>query len=233
MFYDKLIKICKEKNIKPSPVITELGLSSGNLKRWEKGAGVTLDVAKRFADYFNVPVEYFVSDEETSEEFIKASDEIDSLNIIFNGLKSNADHIASALTGKEISSETLSKISSYLSCSPEYLVSEKIVKETQDISNENISPKELILNILAKMAGTNEYRNMQVRISSIIISNLEKKNIYMDNLIEIGLSKNKIENLYNRSMPIEKKKGLNFSDLIRISEAFNLSYGFMLTGNGD
>ena len=55
----------------------------------------------------------------------------------------------------------------------------------------------------------------------------------MDKLIEINLSEKKISNLYDLSMPAEKKKGLNFSDLVRISEAFNVSYDFMLTGNGE
>ena len=55
----------------------------------------------------------------------------------------------------------------------------------------------------------------------------------MENLLGIRLSAKKIRNLYNLALPAEKKKGLNFSDLVRISEAFNVSYDFMLTGNGD
>ena len=49
----------------------------------------------------------------------------------------------------------------------------------------------------------------------------------------INLSEKKIRDLYDLGMPAEKKKGLNFSDLVRISEAFNVSYDFMLTGNGE
>jgi len=30
MFYDQLIRICKERNVKPTPLIKSLGLSSGN-----------------------------------------------------------------------------------------------------------------------------------------------------------------------------------------------------------
>ncbi len=91
----------------------------------------------------------------------------------------------------------------------------------------------MVLNILEKLAGNAEYKYLQVKISSIIISNLAKKNITVDKLISINLSEKKIRDLYDLGMPAEKKKGLNFSDLVRISEAFNVSYDFMLTGNGE
>ena len=40
MFYDQLMKICKERNVKPTPLVKSLGLSAGNLKRWQEGATV-------------------------------------------------------------------------------------------------------------------------------------------------------------------------------------------------
>lgn len=59
MFYDQLIKICKERNVKPTPLIKSLGLSAGNLKRWQEGATVNSDILMMLSDYFGVPVDYF------------------------------------------------------------------------------------------------------------------------------------------------------------------------------
>lgn len=63
MFYDQLIKICNLRNVKPSPVLKELGLSSGNLKRWESGANVNYDTLQKLSEYFDVPVDYFFEDD--------------------------------------------------------------------------------------------------------------------------------------------------------------------------
>ncbi len=59
MFYDKFVALCEERNEKPSPILKKLGLSSGNLKRWEAGATVTLNTVERIADYFGVSLDHF------------------------------------------------------------------------------------------------------------------------------------------------------------------------------
>ncbi len=232
MFYEQLIKICNAKNIKPSPVLKELGLSSGNLKRWESGASVNYDTLQKLAAYFDVPVDYFFEDGQSSADTLNVIDEGNSFKLIFNMLKSHPDYISSLLTGKTLSAHKLSKISDYLNCSSDYLVKGSIVEQQSD-NNDVISPRDMILNILSKAPGNDEYRYLQVRISTIVISNLAKKNITMDKLLKIKLAEKKIRDLYDLAMPAEKKKGLNFSDLVRISEAFDVSYDFMLTGNGE
>ena len=136
---------------------------------------------------------------------------------------------------RAISSADLNRIAAYMNCSVECLVpADLAVEGADDGKTSSVIPnKDCILNILEKLAGNAAYRYLQVIISSIIISNLAKKNITMDKLIDINLSEKKIRDLYDLAMPAEKKKGLNFSDLMRISEAFNVSYDFMLTGNGE
>lgn len=52
MFYDKFMELCAERNVKPSPILKKLGLSSGNLKRWEAGANVNSDTLKNFQNIF-------------------------------------------------------------------------------------------------------------------------------------------------------------------------------------
>ncbi len=67
MFYDKLCAICKERNMKPTNVLIELGMSQGNLSRWKSGTEPRESVLQKFATYFNVPKSYFFSDDEAED----------------------------------------------------------------------------------------------------------------------------------------------------------------------
>ena len=234
MFYTQFLKICKEHNVKPTPLIKSLGFSTGNLKKWSEGATVNSDILAKLAEYFNVPVDYFFEDDEPADKMV-ITDDGNSIKKVYNVLAAHPDHIASMYSGTTISSAVLNRIAAYMNCSVEYLVPADLAVEGADDGKTSsvIPDKDCILNILEKLAGNAAYRYLQVRISSIIISNLAKKNITMDKLIDINLSEKKIRDLYDLAMPAEKKKGLNFSDLMRISEAFNVSYDFMLTGNGE
>lgn len=232
MFYDQLIRICKERNVKPTPLIKSLGLSSGNLKRWQEGATVNSDILMKFADYFDVPVDYFF------EEYNKGEIEIDdsaesSMTKVYNVLKSHPDHIASMLSGKTPSNADLLRIAEYLNYSVEYFVRDGEFPDNikaEDSLLGSIPPKDLILNIMAKLSSGEAFNFLQVRISKIILSNLARKNIHKEKLESILLSKRKLDNLFDNSLNEDKVTGFNFSDLVRISEAFNLSYSYMLTG---
>lgn len=63
MFYNQLMKLCKERNIKPTPLVKTLGLSTANLRRWQNGATVNSDILAMLSEYFNVPVDYFFEDD--------------------------------------------------------------------------------------------------------------------------------------------------------------------------
>lgn len=236
MFYKQFIKICEINNVKPTPVIKALGYSSGNLKRWQNGSTVNSDILVKLSNYFNVPIDYFFQDYDTFPDSIDILGSDNSFTALSNVIKMHSDHIASLVPGISLSAHNLIRISKYLNCLPEYLV-KKDIDELQDKNsfqgNDIISAKDLILNIFMKLPESEEYQYLQVRISSIIISNLAKKNITMENLIAINLSERKIRSLYDLTIPAERKKGLNYSDLMRISEAFNVSYDFMFTGNGN
>lgn len=242
MFYNQFIKICKARNIKPSPVLKDIGLSSGNLKRWENGASVTYETLNKLSIYFDIPVNYFFSDETvvdstnndiSNETYKDAAANDFSFKKMYNILKSHPDYIISLMSESTISAHDLIRISKYLNCSPSYLFKGKIDETNCSDLKDITPPKELVLNILSKLAASDEYRYLQVRISTIIIGNLEKKNITMDNLIKMGLVEKKIRNLYDLTMPAEKKIGLNYSDLMNISEKFSISYECMFTGIGD
>lgn len=81
MFYDNFCAICKEKGLKVTNVVTELGLSSGNMTNWKKGRTPKTDVLQKIANYFDVSIDELLGnqksladeDEELKEylEFLK------------------------------------------------------------------------------------------------------------------------------------------------------------------
>lgn len=233
MFYDKFIELCEERNEKPSPILKKLGLSSGNLKRWESGANVNSDTLSKLSEYFQMPVDYFL-DETPNTIDIKAEipDDANVFRKIYWIFKSHPDNIASFLNGTSMSAAQLKSIAEYLGCSVDYLL-DKTEFNTEDKAVDiidKIGVKDYLLGVMNKLPSNVGYQVLQVKISYIIMNNLEKINIGQEELISIKLAGKKIERLYNRSVPNASKRGLNFSDLNRIVEAFDLSYDFLFTG---
>lgn len=68
MFYDRFIKLCRAKGVKPTPLIVGMGLSSSNVSQWKKGSTPRPDVLQRIADYFGVSVEHFLTEEAPKEK---------------------------------------------------------------------------------------------------------------------------------------------------------------------
>ena len=60
MFYDRLLELCKDKNKKITPVIRELGLSTGGIARWRNGSAPDGDTLYKIAEYFDVSVDYLL-----------------------------------------------------------------------------------------------------------------------------------------------------------------------------
>ena len=233
MFYDKFMELCAERNVKPSPILKKLGLSSGNLKRWEAGANVNSDTLKKLSEYFQVPVDYFL-DERPGSADIKAEipDDANVFRKIYWIFKSHPDNIASFLNGTSTSEAQLKAVAEYLGCSVDYLL-DKTEFNTEDQAVDiidKIGVKDYLLGVMNKLPSNAGYQVLQVKISYIIMNNLEKVNIGQEELIRIKLASKKIERLYNKSIPNASKRGLNFSDLNRIVEAFDLSYDFLFTG---
>jgi transcriptional regulator with XRE-family HTH domain len=60
MYYDRINELCNRNGIKISPLLTKLGLSTGNISRWRNGAIVNSDIICKIADYFNVSTDYLL-----------------------------------------------------------------------------------------------------------------------------------------------------------------------------
>ena len=63
--WDKFKKLCDEKGLKPNNVAKEIGIASGTITNWKNGKGTPkIDKLKKVADYFNVPLYYFLNENE-------------------------------------------------------------------------------------------------------------------------------------------------------------------------
>lgn len=237
MFYEQLIKICNERNVKPTPLVKSLGLSPGNIKKWQDGAKVNSDTIMKFANYFNVPADYFFIDFDPDAD-IDLDEYINDkpMTKVYNIIGSNPDHIVSMLGGKMPSAADLKRIADYLGYTPEYFLRDESLHErvrdfkAEDTRLGGIPPRDLVINIMNKLSHSPDFNFLQVRISKIIISNLARKNYHKEQLDVTGLSRKKLDKLYDSNLSEDDIIGFNFSDLERISETFNLSYDYLFTG---
>ncbi len=60
MLYQNIVVLCKGKGISISKLEKETGLGNGTVGRWEKSSP-SVENVKKVADYFNVSVDYLIS----------------------------------------------------------------------------------------------------------------------------------------------------------------------------
>lgn len=65
MFKKKFIQLCNLKKVSPSYVCRQVGISSANYSQWTDESVPRKATLMRIADYFDVPVEQLLSDEES------------------------------------------------------------------------------------------------------------------------------------------------------------------------
>ena len=74
---DRLLFLMGERNLKPAQITRELSISGSSFTDWKKGKGSpSLEVIVKFADYFNVSLDYIVRGEEFKNPFADNSLEI-------------------------------------------------------------------------------------------------------------------------------------------------------------
>lgn len=62
---DRLTALMEERNLKPAQITRELGISGSSFTDWKKGKGSpSLEIVVKFADYFNVSLDYIVRGED-------------------------------------------------------------------------------------------------------------------------------------------------------------------------
>lgn len=67
MFYNRLLSLCSENEVRITKVILDLGMGTGNLSSWKSGNIPKADTLARLADYFGVSVDYLLGQDEESE----------------------------------------------------------------------------------------------------------------------------------------------------------------------
>lgn len=64
-FYNKFIKLCNEKGVKPSPMLESIGIQKTAATNWKnRRSNPTQANLQKIADYFGVTVEYLKGEEE-------------------------------------------------------------------------------------------------------------------------------------------------------------------------
>lgn len=232
MFYDKFKALCEQKGVKPTPVIKTLGFSTSNLKRWQNGLLPNAAMLQKLSEYFDVPVDFFFEENADSQYEIFINKDISniSFNSMFRIMQSHPDHIISMIAMFTVGLGVLERISKYMSCDIDCLINTGIKVDENNKAQSVKSTKEIILDILNALPGNKEYKNLQVYISTVIITNLLKLGIGKSKLIEAGLVVKKIEKLYDFEADSSTKTPLNLSDLMILSNKLAINYDTMLTG---
>ncbi len=67
-FYNKFVKLCKEKGLKPSRAGIEAGIPKQTVSNWKAGRKPSDTYIAQLADYFDVPVSYFSEEDRETEK---------------------------------------------------------------------------------------------------------------------------------------------------------------------
>ena len=234
MFYEQFLKICNERGIKPTPVLKQIGLSTGNLKKWESGSTVSADTLEKLAAYFGVPVDYFFQSDDSYID-IGISDNANVFSKVYYIMKSNPEIICSILNGSTLSTADLYRIANYMGCKVAYLnpdIDESTLGEKPDLvqTANHLTENEQLLDILGRAAASKEYRCLQVQISRIVVSNLEKLGVTLKETLELNLAEKKTRDLFDRSKEPTEIAPFNCSDIFRIANGFKTSLTYLFTG---
>lgn len=63
VFWSRLKQLCEEQNTTPTGVCKAIGISTGSPPGWKRGRLPSRAIIEKFAEYFGVEPEYFVSAE--------------------------------------------------------------------------------------------------------------------------------------------------------------------------
>lgn len=91
MFYDRLLELCQENNKKITPVVRELGLSTGGISKWRNGATPDGKTLKKVAEYFQVSVDHLMGENDKKERLTEPvkdarEDEVHAIKKILDNL---------------------------------------------------------------------------------------------------------------------------------------------------
>lgn len=109
MFIDKVKKLCSERGESLASVIQSLNLSQNSSTRWSKGQTPNAMTAKRLADYFDVSVDYLLSDDENDLRYKPLSENEQTMLRLFGQLRHDSQLIFIGRLEEYVERENLSK----------------------------------------------------------------------------------------------------------------------------
>lgn len=244
MFWDKFFTLCTSKGIKPTNFAKLIGVTPGTISGWKNGAIPSGETLEKIAQYFDVSIEYLMTDDEID---IKPSKK--KKTDLFKSLFSLQDRWFCLRKGNEIDEEIdILKLEKFLRCKAGFLTDPDYPEFTPlpnlplSESINNIDVLDTILGIMDKCADSSKFTNIQINLSNIVIYWLEKKGITYEILRNSpdrsnyrNVSFGKLDFLYNKEKILTKydpayKFGFNFTELDQIREVNNLSFLYMFTG---
>lgn len=214
MFYNKLQTLCKEKGEKPSPLLKKLGLSTGNITKWSRGASVNSDILMKLSEYFDVPIDYLLTD---TMSWVGTTDNTTSFKKAISLYTTNPSFFSDADLCSSLNRGEIEIVADYMGCTVEILKRSGIVIKEINTNYKACDALTLILKILNTFAESKEYYNLQKTISQAIVHNLFKCNITEEDLTGAGFS-------------LPNEKPYNITNLLTISGHFHISLEAMLTG---
>ena len=231
MFWNKFSNICKELGKTPTGFAKELHITASTVSSWKKGCIPNIETLLKISEITGKSVDYLISEDEENVS-------ISSKKSTFKTLKSLPQRFMGLVSGSIITDEELNKLSEYLNCSKDYLVSSSEYKPHPKYDTTKlyeISTLHDIFKILDRCADTDLYKCVQIQISKIILYWLfqDSTGWTVEKLKSIKeLNSAKINFLYsgNPNLDPTLNYGFNYTEFTIISEYTKLSYQYLLTG---
>ncbi len=230
-FYDRLKAVCDEKGIKITTLVVECGGNKGSITSWKKGSVPNYGIVKELAAKLDVSVDYLMGNELVDIQPKKYFNTIDVL------LASKYKYMNLSCLN-DISEEELQKYTDYLNCGLKFLLNRTSVEYTpvkEDRSAADIKEDltDEMYDIMGSLPGSDDVRFVQIQISRIVIYNLVKSGITLDEISSWkSLNKSNLRFLLSQEYDYSKAGAYGFtSDELRgIRRETEYSYYYLFTG---
>ena len=123
IFWRKYNELCDERGIKPRTLATELGISAATVTKWVNDGMPNLDMITRIAEYFDVPIDYLINEDDTP-----IIPQANKKRSVFKSVSSLSQRWVSLRRGSEISLEMQLKIIPYVNCTVQFLNNDKYIE---------------------------------------------------------------------------------------------------------
>ncbi|MCM1524756.1 MAG: helix-turn-helix transcriptional regulator [Ruminococcus sp.] len=230
VFWRKYNELCGIRNINPRKLAEELKISSATVTKWVNGGMPCLDILARISAYFDVPIEYFINDDD-----VPMIAEVSRKRNEFESVTSLSQRQTSFRRGDEVPLSIQLKILEYTGCSVQFLNNDRYINfEPADTSGSKSDSDTVfdILDILDRCADTDSYRTVQAQLSRIALYHLNEKGIDREKLRVNGLPQEKLNYLYLGIESSDKSRnyGLNFSEIYFLREFTGVGFEEMFCG---